>query len=205
MAHLSILSFEASRPLKARLVRCSAWRSIVVFSPERLFGLCSPLYCSRFGTMRLAYLLQVVSAVCVRALTLQLHAQMPQWLPAWQLEFGLSGFRALAPSPSLAERAVPDRSCTASIATFDPLRAGGQNEVDELSIELNSVTPSYATLVRVNACWEPFRCARQRARRNRCSPCVESPPTAALPWQEDDDDASSARRPSPATARRWHP
>ena len=86
--------------------------------------------------MRLAYLLQVVSAICGRALTLQLHAQMPQWLPAWQLEFGLSGFRALAPSPSLAERAVPDRSCTASIATFDPLRAGGQNEVDELSIEL---------------------------------------------------------------------
>ena len=51
-------------------------------------------------------------------------------------KFGLSGFRALTNSPAFAEQAVLDHSCTASIAAFDPFMRGGQNEVDELSIEL---------------------------------------------------------------------
>ena len=74
-----------------------------------------------------------------------------------------------------------------------------------LSISCDIVTPSYATLVIVNACWEPFRRARQRARRKSLLSLRGELIDFAAAWQEDDDDASSARRPSPATARHWHP
>ncbi len=59
--------------------------------------------------MRLAYLLQAVSAVCVRALTLQLHAQVPQWLPAWQIGLPWRVFRGPAPRAPFAN----ERSWTA--------------------------------------------------------------------------------------------
>ena len=94
--------------------------------------MCSPLYCSRFGSM--AYLLQAAWAICGRLCTVQLHALMPQWLPAWQIWLLMAGFRGRRPARAPCEQAVLNHSCTASIAAFDPFMRGGQNEVDELSI-----------------------------------------------------------------------
>ena len=60
--------------------------------------MCSPLYCSRFGTMRLAYLLPVVSAIFVCLCHVQLHAQVPQWAPAKPQPWTEAGFARSRPA-----------------------------------------------------------------------------------------------------------
>jgi len=76
--------------------------------------MCSPCVLLCFGTMRLAYLLQAAWAICVRLCTLQLHAQMPQWLPAWQIGLLIGGFFVAAPSwPAPRATFANERSWTA--------------------------------------------------------------------------------------------
>ena len=48
--------------------------------------------------------------------------------------FGLSGFRALAPSPCFAERAVPDNAYTASFAALRPPHQAS-SQLDDKELE----------------------------------------------------------------------
>ena len=123
----------AARGASARLVRRRACRSIVSH-PERLYAL---RVLPRSGTARRW------RACCGRPVL----ACAPRQLLNWQacapqaasvaLELGSlgePGFRRFHARGPVAELAVPDGSCTASIATFDPLRAEAKMRWMSLSI-----------------------------------------------------------------------
>ena len=112
VAHVSILSFEASRLLNARLVRFSAWRSIVVsfffvlFSPESFWILLSLSLCYSGLSQRCAICCRRRALyVCVLC-TLLLHSQMAG-APAGQLKQAAAGVRGFSCPANLRNERSP--------------------------------------------------------------------------------------------------